>query len=106
MQIITLNGKWVLNKTGEKEKISAVVPGSVHTDLLAEAIIDEPFYRDNEKDIMWIGETDWDYSREFAINKETLEFEKILLRCNGLDTLATIYINGQEIGKSNNMYRS
>ncbi len=106
MQIISLDGDWLLNIAGEEENISATVPGCVHTDLLSEGKIDEPFYRDNEKDIMWIGETDWNYSREFIIDKELLDFEKVILRCNGLDTLATIIINGTELASTNNMYRS
>ncbi len=106
MQIISLDGDWLLNMAGEEEKISATVPGCVHTDLLSEGKIDEPFYRDNEKDIMWIGETDWNYSRDFSIDKEIFNFEKVILRCNGLDTLATIIINGKELASTNNMYRS
>ncbi|MFP4015829.1 MAG: beta-mannosidase [Halanaerobiales bacterium] len=106
MKTISLNGEWILNKTGEEEKISAYVPGCVHTDLLSEGKIDEPFYRDNEKDIMWIGETDWDYYREFEIEKELLKSDKIILKCNGLDTLAAINVNGEEVGKTDNMYRN
>lgn len=106
MRIISLNGDWLLNIAGEEEKIFATVPGCVHTDLLSEGKIDQPFYRDNEKDIMWIGETDWNYSREVTIDKEILDFKKVVLRCNGLDTLATVIVNGKELASTNNMYRS
>jgi len=34
------------------------VPGCIHTDLLAAGKIADPFYRDNEKDVQWVGETD------------------------------------------------
>lgn len=40
----------------------ARVPGSVQTDLLAAGIIGDPFYRDNETRLQWIGLADWQYS--------------------------------------------
>lgn len=105
MKEFSLNGKWELLKEGKGEVIPASVPGCVHTDLLAAGKIDNPFYRDNEEKLMWIGETDWLYRREFDFPAELKEKDKVLLRCEGLDTLATIYINGQEIGRTENMYR-
>ncbi|NLM96837.1 MAG: glycoside hydrolase family 2 protein [Halanaerobiaceae bacterium] len=106
MQRIALNGEWTLNRTGKNDNFTASVPGCVHLDLLAEGFIDDPFFRDNEKELMWIGETDWDYSREFIIEKEILDHDKILLKCHGLDTLAVITVNEREIGRTDNMYRS
>jgi beta-mannosidase len=106
MQLISLNGEWKLTKTGEKNSIPAEVPGCVHTDLLAAGEIEEPFYRNNEEEIMWIGETDWDYSREFNVPRELLKYDRILLCCKGLDTLATIEVNGEVVGQANNMYRT
>lgn len=105
MQVISLNGDWLLNQVGEKTYFASV-PGCVHTDLLNAGKIDEPFYRDNEKKLMWIGETDWDYSRKFYIDEDLLQYDKVLLKCNGLDTLATVSINDRKIGYCNNMYRT
>ncbi|MFW6389789.1 MAG: glycosyl hydrolase 2 galactose-binding domain-containing protein, partial [Halanaerobiales bacterium] len=80
MQKLSLNGEWILEKSVDSKKIKANVPGCVHTDLLAAGEIGDPFYRDNEKDIMWIGETDWDYSREFQVEADILKKDKILLK--------------------------
>src|SRR5690554_2156658 len=90
MQIISLNGKWYLSKTGDNESIRAAVPGCVHTDLLTAGKIGEPFYRNNEEKLSWIGETDWDYKRKFTITGELMAKDNILLRFKGLDTLARI----------------
>jgi len=67
MVVFSLNGQWLLSKKGNSEKIVANVPGTVHTALLAAENIADPFYRDNEKDLMWIGETDWEYRRQFTV---------------------------------------
>ena len=81
------------------------MPGCVHTDLLAAGKIPDPFYRDNEKAVQWVGESDWVYRRTFDVPEEVLKNDRVLLRCEGLDTLATVKINGQEVGRADNMFR-
>ncbi|MBK8030993.1 MAG: glycoside hydrolase family 2 protein [Chloroflexi bacterium] len=106
MAQLTLNGAWTLYKQGDPTPIPATVPGCVHTDLLAHGLLDDPFYRDNELKQMWIGETDWHYARTFTVAPEFLAHDRVLLRCHGLDTLATIRVNGVEIGRADNMFRT
>ncbi|MBN2713453.1 MAG: hypothetical protein JXR97_13620, partial [Planctomycetes bacterium] len=73
MKTIDLCGSmWKVNQAGKKKSIPAVVPGCVHTDLLAAKEIGDPFYRDNEEKQFWIGESDWVYTREFSVDAETL----------------------------------
>ena len=95
-----LNGEWQLMQAGENRAgalgpVPATVPGCVHTDLLAAELIPDPFYRDNETRLLWIGETDWLYRRTFQVPPELLDREHVLLRCEGLDTIARIAINGK-----------
>ncbi len=106
MQRVTLNGEWKLSRIGEQDTVAAVVPGCVHIDLLRAERIPDPFYRDNEADLLWIGETDWQYERVFTVPPELLEQPHVRLVCAGLDTLATLTLNGVEIGRADNMYRT
>jgi beta-mannosidase len=106
MQTIDLSGEWQLKQSGEKELIKAVVPGCVHTDLLAAGKIPDPYYRDNENRLQWIGEVDWLYTQTFEIPAAFLEHESIVLRCEGLDTLAAITVNSKEIARTDNMFRT
>ncbi|MCG8515822.1 MAG: hypothetical protein MI740_16970 [Halanaerobiales bacterium] len=106
MEILKLNGDWQLSRKGEEQAIPARVPGCVHTDLLAAGKIDEPFYRNNEEKLLAIGETDWLYRRKFSVPEDVLNQDHIFLRCKGLDTLASITINGYLVGRADNMYRS
>jgi beta-mannosidase len=105
LQTISLNGAWTLYKQGEPTPIPATVPGCVHTDLLANGLIEDPFFRDNEKHLLWIGETDWRYERTFTVSSDDLAHDRVFLRCHGLDTIAVIRINGAEIGRADNMFR-
>jgi beta-mannosidase len=102
---LTLNGAWTLQQVGETETTPAIVPGCVHTDLLTAGKIPDPFYRDNELQVMWIGERDWIYRRDFTVPESLLAHERVLLHCDSLDTLATITLNGVEIGKAYNQFR-
>jgi beta-mannosidase len=105
-QLLDLNGAWTLQQAGTDEIIPAIVPGTVHLDLLSGWKIPDPYFQDNEDQVQWIGETDWIYKRTFNVSKDFLQNERILLRCEGLDTLAAIKINGKEIAKTDNMFRT
>ena len=105
MKIQSLTGKWQFQKVGGKEWLPANVPGSVHTDLMASGRIPDPFVADNEKRVQWIAESDWVYRTSFACTDELLSEEKVFLVCDGLDTLATVVLNGHELGHTDNMFR-
>ena len=105
MTTMTLNGKWTVHQVGKQESIPAAVPGCIHTDLLAAGKIPDPFYRENEKAVYWVGETGWVYRRTFTVDPATLKKSRVLLRCEGLDTLAAVKVNGVEVGRADNMFR-
>ena len=112
---ITLNGNWILRPAGalkgsllkplKDNSIPAKVPGDVHNDLLNNKLIPDPFYRDNENDIQWIGYQAFVYQRDFKVTSAMLNEENIELQCAGLDTLATVKINNKTIAKTENMFR-
>ena len=103
---IDLGGKWLLAQGGADERLAATVPGCVHTDLLAAGRIGDPYYRDNENRVQWISETEWTYSRSFEVPRAFLRHDAVLLRCEGLDTLATIAVNGKVVARTDNMFRT
>jgi beta-mannosidase len=102
---LNLGGQWQVSQVGKEKWIPASVPGCVHTDLLAAGEIPDPFYRDNEKAVQWVTEADWIYKRTFDVPEDVLKNDCVLLRCEGLDTVATIKINGSEVGRAENMFR-
>ena len=106
VQILSLNGPWQVALTGGSDWLPAKVPGCIHTDLLAAGKIPDPFYRDNEQAIQWVAETNWTYRRTFEVSAADLAHDRVLLRCEGLDTLATVRVNGQELARTDNMFRT
>ncbi len=106
LETLDLGGKWSLAQAGTNRVLPACVPGTVHTDLLSAGVIDDPYYRDNENDLQWIGERNWTYTRTFQVSSEMLDRDKIVLRCDGLDTLATITVNNKRLASTYNMFRT
>ncbi len=107
MRTLDLTGhQWTVTKKGSAEATPATVPGCVHTDLMNAGKIDDPFFRDNELDLFWIGESDWVYTRTVDVPASLLDHDRVLLQCDGLDTLATITLNGKTVGTTDNMFRS
>ena len=88
-----IHSHWTFKEPGGKHSGPATVPGSIHTDLLANGMIEDPFYRTNEKDMQWIDKKDWEYSTVFNVSKAEFEKNNIVLNFEGLDTYADVYVN-------------
>ncbi|NLF38736.1 glycoside hydrolase family 2 protein [bacterium] len=106
MTILDLNGAWQLRQKSSAKAYQAAVPGCVHADLLANKAIPDPFVRDNEEKLLWVGDAEWTYERRFDVPRAFLENTRVLLRCEGLDTLATLRINGRRVASTDNMFRT
>jgi beta-mannosidase len=98
--------EWAFKKSTDTEWLTATVPGTVHTDLLANKIIPDPFYRNNEKDLQWIDKADWEYKTQFKAGASLLANDKVELKFDGLDTYADVWLNGQLVLQADNMFRS
>ncbi|USB33646.1 glycoside hydrolase family 2 protein [Paenibacillus sp. YPG26] len=96
---------WTFRACDEQQWRSAVVPGCVHTDLLRNGLIPDPFYGTNEHDLQWIDKKDWEYQSEFEAGPELLGLTRIDLVFEGLDTYADVYLNEQPILAADNMFR-
>src|SRR6266404_4788192 len=103
---IAVRTGWQFREAGKDKWYAASVPGCVHTDLLNNKLIDDPFYRDNEKKLQWIGKTDWEYRTSFNIPPETFARKNLELVFEGLDTYADISLNSEPLLSTDNMFRT
>ena len=103
----SLNGAWTLDIPGTAfGPVPAQVPGSVYHDLLVAGKIPDPVSRDNENEALKLMEHDFVYARCFCADAALLQCGTVLLRCEGLDTLAEILLNGSPVGRADNMHRT
>lgn len=103
---IPLEGEWRFRQAGQMTWYPARVPGCVHRDLIEARLIPDPFYRDNELKVQWVERERWEYRREFEVTEALLRKTHLELVALGLDTFATIFLNGSQVAETNNMFRS
>ncbi|MHC9420512.1 beta-mannosidase [Sphingomonas citri] len=84
---------------------AATVPGSVQQDLIATRQVPDPFLRTNEAAIQWAGLTAWQYQRVLDVTPAMLQRDHLDLVFDGLDTFATVSINGQVALTADNAHR-
>jgi len=88
--------------------IGADVPGDVHSALIRRGIIDSPYYGHNDAKCRWIERKEWWYRTAFTLDTrpDPAAGERAELVFEGLDTFATVFVNGHEVGKTANMLMS
>jgi beta-mannosidase len=86
------------------EWLEATVPGCIHLDLMKAGKIPDPFYGFNDEDVQWVADAHWLYRRAFTCDEGVLGAARVELVCRGLDTFATVHLNGAELGRADNMF--
>lgn len=104
MKKLSLHSNWSFLEPKSERWLSAQVPGCIHTDLLRHKLIPDPFWGSNEWELQWIDEREWQYRCEFKAGAALLAEEHIELVAEGLDTLATIQLNGRTVARTENMF--
>ena len=103
---LSLNDDWFLQEALGHQKITALVPGSVLTDLLRAGLIEDPFQRENEYAALRLFDRDYCYERTFDVPQTLYAKQSIDLVFEGLDTLAEVTLNGQKVLCADNMHRT
>ncbi|MBK7382456.1 MAG: hypothetical protein IPI81_03845 [Flavobacteriales bacterium] len=103
---IPLHDGWTFCQVGKEQWYPAEVPGVVHTDLLRNGLIPDPYKGNNIDSVQWIENEDWIYKRTIVVTDTLLKHEHLDLVFKGLDTFAEVYLNDSLVGKADNMFRS
>jgi len=83
--------------------LPARVPGHVHLDLVENGVIGDPFERMNELGCQWLDEEDVSYRTCFAFTPDPARSRRVL-RFGGLDTICQVWLNGELVAQSDNMF--
>lgn len=100
-----LDNGWSFKQVRGHNWYPATVPGVVHTDLMDNQIIEDPYYRLNERAVQWVDKEDWEYKTTLNVDQNVFSKDHIELDFKGLDTYADVYLNDSCILKANNMFR-
>ncbi|OAA62911.1 beta-mannosidase precursor [Niveomyces insectorum RCEF 264] len=118
--VVPIHQGWSFKQVGQDDSHWLPVgqfPTNVHLDLLAHKRIPDPFIGKNELLVQWVGETQWVYKTEFVtpasfddggsgVSKKAIGsgMKRVVLALDGLDTFATVVLNGTTILESDNMF--
>jgi beta-mannosidase len=105
VKIQPLTGEWNFRESGSQDWLPTQVPGDIHTSLIKLGKIPDPFIADNELQVMWVAEKDWEYLYKFYPEQDLLAEQKVFLVAEGLDTIGGVRLNGRELGSVNNQFR-
>lgn len=103
---VTIISSWQFKQVNKSKWLKAIVPGNVHKDLLLNKSINNPYYSNNDSNLQWIENEEWEYKTFFDCNASFLNKNHIELIFEGLDTYAKVYLNDSLILSANNMFRS
>jgi len=103
---LPLDLDWRFRSADDAFQGPAQVPGNLHLDLLESGLIADPFTGLHEREQLWIGERDWIYEASFDVPAAVAESDAYELVFEGLDTLARVFLNGEEVGRADNMFRT
>ena len=102
----SISENWKMRRVGDEAFQEAAVPGTVYTDLLRNGNMEDPFFKDNELKALKLMDEDYEYVTQFACGEDIRSSRKVLLRFDGVDTIADIYLNDAKIGSPDNMHRT
>ena len=105
MQHYDLAGQWRLTRPA-RYACTGTVLGSVYSFLLASGQMADPYYRENELDALALMDNDFTFEKTFALPDSILRCSRVLLHCDGLDTVCTLRLNGRKVGEACNMHRT
>lgn len=105
VQVRTLHNGWKVRNASSEIWHEAQVPGNLHIDLIRAHVIDDPFYRLNERSVQWIDKENWMYETYVTPTEAELSAENQEIVFKGLDTYADVYLNSQRLVCADNMHR-
>ncbi|KAI1703379.1 putative beta-mannosidase [Ditylenchus destructor] len=107
--IVDLGGEWKFHTdASDLRNVSglAQVPGDIFTDLQALRIIGNPLYGEGDEAYRWVGRQAWTYERNFSVTEAQAKAKILLLHLEGLDTIASVFLNGEFLLDSSNQFVS
>jgi beta-mannosidase len=105
--VVPINQKWTFKQADKEDNTYLPVsqfPTHVHLDLLSHKLIPDPYIGKNELEVQWIGEKAWVYRTTFKSPSNIRSAAKAVLSFDGLDTFATVVLNGETILQTENMF--
>lgn len=100
---IELGGRFSLSAPARNLNLAITLPGDVHTALIEAGRIPDPYFGENEKQVMWVNETAWVMERSFTATADDIA-GYLTLTLSDVDCIATISLNGAVVARTDNTF--
>ncbi len=111
---LDLTGKWEFKEyplsarrmrdLDSADWLTTSVPCSIFNSLISADKIKQTDINTHPEKFAWVSEKPWIYRKTFDVPSELLDCDRVDLLFEGLDTIASIWLNDKLIGKTNNMF--
>lgn len=106
MEFISLNKNWRIRCSGGEQVFQADVPAMVASVLYENGQMEDPYYGENEWDTYELLKKDYEFTNSFSVPESVRTADQVLLRCEGLDTAADIWLNDRYVAFVYDMHRT
>ena len=106
-EISLANCKWEWKDAaaGEDEwRGCSIFPTNIHHELKVLDLVPDEGVELNERKMQWVGEKDWVFRTEFPSPTDLQKYDNVVLAFDGLDTIATVTLNGEIVLECDNMF--
>lgn len=97
--------EWKDAAAGDDEwRVCSTFPTNIHHELKVLDLIPDEGVELNERKMQWVGEKDWLFKTEFPSPTNMQKYSGAFIAFDGLDTIATVTLNGEVVLESDNMF--
>ena len=101
----TLSQGWTLTGDTLNINLPVNVPSVVQQNLYDAGLIPHPYLGTVEETLLWISDHPWTYATHFNVDQKMLEKDVVELAFEGIDTYASVTLNGQKLFDADNQFR-
>jgi beta-mannosidase len=101
--MLDLAGKWTIRSSAGDHLSAYIVPGDVHSALMEAGHIPDPYVAQNEYDVRWVANEDWEATRTFEFTGDLKR--GWYLDLTYLDTVADVFLNDILVLSAQNSFR-
>lgn len=101
----TLSQGWTLTGDTLNINLPVNVPSVVQQNLYDAGLIPHPYLGTVEETLLWISDHPWTYATHFNVDQKMLEKDVVELVFEGIDTYASVTLNGQKLFDADNQFR-
>ena len=101
----TLSQGWTLTGDTLNINLPVNVPSVVQQNLYDAGLIPHPYLGTVEETLLWISDHPWTYATHFNVGQKMLEKDVVELVFEGIDTYASVTLNGQKLFDADNQFR-